>query len=330
MKRNIWILYWDGQAKGLNYGWWIYRDAVKKGLSKIVSPPKWMLNEMVVDWHDSVIRESSCVDLAWYPVYLFEKRIKKQEDYVILINEYHPCLKNIAFLECLNKKRNVRLVLTVRNMMKNKKNPMAGHISLENAKKYFDLIVTVEPKDARLFDLCYNPNPFDNMYRNKSFPIKWDICFCGANKGRFSLLKDICKRLERNNLNYDFRIVGEGRESKKKGMYYVEWQPYPEIVKQDLQSNCVLEIVQQGQGGFTLRTQEAICCNKKLLTNNKEILNSPYYDKRFIRVFESVDDIDVDFIKEREEVQYNYDNGFSSVVFIEFILDKLNGLLPNM
>ena len=81
--------------------------------------------------------------------------------------------------------------------------------------------------------------------------------------------------------------------------------------------------MQPGQNGFTLRMQEAISCNRKLLTNNLLAKESKYYDERYIQIFEKVEDIDFTFVKERIPVNYNYKGEFSSCTFLRNIDRKL-------
>ena len=43
------------------------------------------------------------------------------------------------------------------------------------------------------------------------------------------------------------------------------------------ESRCILEIVKNGQVGFTMRTMEALFFERKLITNNLEILEADFY-----------------------------------------------------
>ena len=69
----------------------------------------------------------------------------------------------------------------------------------------------------------------------------------------------------------------------------------------------------------SLRYFEAIVYNKKLLTNNPEVVELPYYDERYMRVFESIEDIDVDWVKAIEKIDYKYKGEFSPLGIIEYI-----------
>lgn len=92
---------------------------------------------------------------------------------------------------------------------------------------------------------------------------------------------------------------------------------YEETLQEVQYANCILEIVQEGQYGISWRTVEAFTYNKKLLTNNEGIKNNPFYNSEYIHVFNKVDDIDFDWVKEIIPVDYHYHNEYSPIEFIQ-------------
>ena len=83
-----------------------------------------------------------------------------------------------------------------------------------------------------------------------------------------------------------------------------------------MKANVLLEIVIPGVGaGATLRYYEAVMYGKKLLTNNPTVKELSFYDERFIRYFEKPEDIDLEWVKAREKVDYNYTGEFSTANF---------------
>ena len=78
---------------------------------------------------------------------------------------------------------------------------------------------------------------------------------------------------------------------------------------------------------MTLRTVEALCFKKKLLTNNSTIKDMPFYDPRFIQIFskDALDQIDMEFLKRREKVSYQYDNEYSPIVFCKRVQEDYEG-----
>lgn len=98
------------------------------------------------------------------------------------------------------------------------------------------------------------------------------------------------------------------------------WLPYEQVLRESLAANCILEIVRPEQLGLTLRAYEAVCYNRKLLTNNKAILDFEFYNPRFMQYFEKVEDIDWDWVKEETEVDYHYNGEFSPLRLLEDII----------
>lgn len=321
-KRKMIILYWNFRKKGFDYGWWIYQAAIEKKIAVMITPPELLQNRKSILFHQIHCKGNFPLKKFWYFIYTYKLKLSTKEKYTILINDQHPCLCNLKFLDYLKSKYNVKLVLTVRNLIKNKNNPKIANIPIKKLKQIFDLIVTDEPNDTDIFGFEYFPDPFDNMYKRENIEIKNDICFCGGDKKRLRLLKEIYNEGKKQGIKCDFKIV-EGQKSNIQGIQFVPWQPYPDVVKQDLQANCILEILQPGQNGFTLRMQEAISCNRKLLTNNLEAKKNKYYDERYIQIFDKIDDIDFSFVKEKIPVNYHYKGEFSSCTFLHNIERKL-------
>lgn len=81
----------------------------------------------------------------------------------------------------------------------------------------------------------------------------------------------------------------------------------------------ILEVVQKGQKAQTARYYEAVCANKKLLTNNHYIKELPFYDERYMKVFDDFSNIDIEWIKRREKIAYGYNGEFSPVKILDVI-----------
>lgn len=313
MCREYIFFLWNYTGKKTDYSYVIMHDAVKKNYLKIHMGPSFLRDE---DWAD--LHRRLCNTLGWalYPLYL-PKYINRKKKYVFLFNEFHPCLLNFKFIRWLKKRYDVKLVLVLRNMIKNKSHPSVDGIELNKIKQVFDLIVTDEEEDADLYNLLFLPDSFSLIYRKKP-RIRDDVCFIGLDKGRSKLLKEIAQKAKENDVHCNIKIVG-----KSSAKTALDYQPYTEILKADMQANCILEILQPGQDSYTLRFQEAICLNKKLLTNNKNVKKEKYFNPEYIQIFEKAEDIDWDFVKKRIEVDYKYEGEYSPVLFLKKIQEEL-------
>ena len=66
-----------------------------------------------------------------------------------------------------------------------------------------------------------------------------------------------------------------------------------------------MDAIQGNSTGLTIKTCEAVCYDKKLITTNKHVIEYPFYDPRYIRIIESPDDIDEAFFSKNREVRYS-------------------------
>lgn len=157
-----------------------------------------------------------------------------------------------------------------------------------------------------------------------------DLYFVGANKaGRNEIVAQIHERCIAAGVRTDFNCIdypGNPRKSyggNGEGIRFWKREiPYEEVLGHVLSANCILEVVGKGQKVQTARYYEAVCYNKKLLTNNPSVKDLSFYDSRYMRYFETVDDIDVSWVKEKVPIDYHYAGEFSPL----HILDKLDSM----
>ncbi len=117
---------------------------------------------------------------------------------------------------------------------------------------------------------------------------RYDIYFVGHDKGRKNKIQSFVKTAESLNLKCQIDLVSK----------YSAKIPYETVRKRISRSRAILEFNQPGQIGYTLRAMEALFLEKKLITENKEIMNEPFYNKDNIFIL-NVDEINTleDFIR---------------------------------
>ncbi|MGN1131303.1 MAG: hypothetical protein ACI4RL_00240 [Ruminococcus sp.] len=228
------------------------------------------------------------------------------------ISEYSPEL-----IRKLGKKKNIELVLYFSD-------PVDAFVA-QKAKKIaqqvsFKHIFSFDPDDCKKYNYTY----INALYSKKEFEkvdeISNDLYFVGENKGRLPILNTIYDNAKKNNASPYFRIQRvPDEECDRKDIIYNKRIPYLATLEELQYANCILDIVQEGQSGVTLRYYEAICYNKKLLTNSTTVKSMPYYNPKYMQVFRNVEDIDWDWVKDDSPVDYEYKNDFSPVRFIEKI-----------
>lgn len=138
----------------------------------------------------------------------------------------------------------------------------------------------------------------------------YNFCFCGYNKHRASQLLSLASIFKKNGLNYKFYIREWGIKNYFNSLLIKSLRPYVSLFETDYRSylklvaktDCLIEIVQKGQEGLTMRTMESLFYEKKLLTNNVNILKYEFYDHANIFVL-GIDNLD--YLKDWLSIPYN-------------------------
>lgn len=143
-------------------------------------------------------------------------------------------------------------------------------------KKQNKPIFTFDKEDSLALGLRFIPQmyPFrliDKEKRKMKVPdIKYDCFYLGKqyDKDREQLVTELEKILANNGITSRFYLV-DGKETK-----YIS---YKENIAYVLSSRCIIEFVMKGQSGLTIRTMESLAYEKKLITNNKHIIDYDFY-----------------------------------------------------
>lgn len=135
------------------------------------------------------------------------------------------------------------------------------------------MLCSFDPEDSKKYNIrfidtyYFNNNDFTNKILSDLFYVG------GVRPGRKELLEDI-KKITNYKYRYNFNLIE-----------FNDFQPgipYSEIVNFIKETKVIIDLNRDGQNGLTLRPLEAIFYKKKLITNNKNIINFPFYKKNNI------------------------------------------------
>lgn len=238
----------------------------------------------------------------WFDYLIKKAAIENDKDNVIIIFDIPLWIENLVYIR--RKYDKTKIVFWYWNTVNNEK-------EFEFIKKNCDSIFTFDKKDAEKYNLKYNPQFYwfekngSKTGENKCCEI--DLYFVGLNKNRLPLLEKIYLDCKSKNLKTKFYVM---RDDKSQNSEYIQLQKkrisYKEVIKDIKNSKCILDITKEGQKGLTLRVLEALFLKKKLITNNKDLINYDFYNKNNIYILNENGDnseIDVEFINgEYEEV----------------------------
>lgn len=121
-----------------------------------------------------------------------------------------------------------------------------------------------------------------------------EVLFIGVDKQRADKLNRLAAQLEKEGVGYDFRIIFDrhskpGRFPRLDACRLLNPIPYSKVLQLSLRTNCLLDILQPGQNGLTMRALEALFFGKKLITDNIRIKEEPFYNASNIYVIDDPD-----------------------------------------
>lgn len=193
-------------------------------------------------------------------------------------------------------------------------------VALRRYEKYYhiDKTYSFDPHDCKMYDIVFF-DIYSSLSYEMSSPEGKGVFYIGncRTEKRLQTLNQIYDRLSEK-INCDFRIVGVSDPSKvHKGIECNHPLSYKEVLDCISGTDCILEIMNEDQQGSTLRGKEAICFNKKLLTNNPDIVNNQYYDPQYIHFFSKVEEIDLNWLDREIKVDYGYRGEYSPRAFFQ-------------
>ncbi|MCH3997036.1 MAG: hypothetical protein LKE67_05615 [Lactobacillus amylovorus] len=230
-------------------------------------------------------------------------------------NEY--TLKNIK-----NKHPNVTFVLYFVDSIFQCKDTNAVKLAKTGI---FDLVYTYSKSDAKKYGYLYYPTPYSKLNNSPQNIIK-GVYFCGTEKGRTELLKDIAAQCRKLGVTYNFDVEGNPNNSNK---YFKiregNIEKYVDVVKNTISYNCILDLTQKSldgsKPGLSLRVYEALVYDRVLITNNPLIKEFKYYNPKTMHYIENASDIKKEWIFNK--VKNNYHNQFSPLNFAKDIEKRL-------
>lgn len=106
--------------------------------------------------------------------------------------------------------------------------------------------------------------------------IEQDVYFIGKEKNRLRDILDVVQQLKEKNIDVKCEILSNNL-SVPENLRIDAPRTYNEIIEEIKKSKCILDIGITEQSGITLRVLEALFYQKKLITNNINVLKLPFY-----------------------------------------------------
>ncbi len=168
-------------------------------------------------------------------------------------------------------------------------NPVCADIHPDKVRGYDAEIYSFDPEDCKNYNMKYITPYYFSTFKLPHNKIANDIYFVGADKGRLNALLDLRKTFGDQGLKVDYRITKSSKSTEAGNYTYQPGIPYHQVLEEISSCRAILDYVQTGQTGLTLRPMEALFHKKKLITNDVNVCNYDFYNKNNIFVIDKDD-----------------------------------------
>lgn len=146
---------------------------------------------------------------------------------------------------------------------------------------------TFDDGDAERYHLKLNPQYFEWRGDTLSGDHETDLCFVGFDKGRYGKLKELKEYCRGNGFSYLFRLIRDGSsiyDDSDIDLFSDGMMDYTQLLSYEQHSHAIVDLVREGQTGYTLRSIEAVAFDKKIITNNVHNRNSQFYSPEAVYI----------------------------------------------
>ena len=259
--------------------------------------------------------------------FLFKSKFNNDHPICFVFTERVLFLYNYGFIDFLRSSYpNAKIVCFLQDLV-----ATVDNIHPDSIFKEFDLSITYDKRDAEKYNILYHPTPYSFYpFKEKKKLQPSDVFFVGRAKNRLNDIIKCYEKLTHMGLSCDFHIMDVDPKNQKYSevIHYNNRLTYKENLQHVKNTKCILEIMQKGATGYSLRTWEAIFYDKLLLTNNKTINQAPFYNNKYIAIYESSKDFDDRFhVNSKMKINYNYKEKLNPKCFLDFIESNLKNKL---
>lgn len=210
-----------------------------------------------------------------------------------------------------------------------KVHPLRKEVLANREKYHIDLIVSFDRKEAVRYDMLHSPLPYSLMEGIRTGrENEYDVCFIGRAKCRYQKILEAYDYFTGKGLSCCFFVITEGEklsEIRKGIRYFRHAISYRSFLEYESRSRCILEIVQEGSSGYTSRVPEAVFLEKKLISDNTELLRDSLYGSGKIFVYTEIEELDPELLLKEDGRTYRQSDRdiFDVNWFLSFIGTEL-------
>lgn len=244
-------------------------------------------------------------------------------NYVVIFNSALLQYYSREYFKRLKRKHpSIRYILYIIDPM-----PEGLWKEIEDALEVFERVFTIHPYNCKKYGFGYLPYIYTRCQEKSVLEAvpETTLFFCGVSGSyRQKIISEVVKACDEHQIEFDFWLKPFGNDAIIHPQVHYSEMTYAENVQRVEYSKCILEIMHEGFVGITQRYLEAIIYNKRLITNNREIKELPYYDSKYMLYFEKVEEIDWNWLKQEVKVDYHYQGDFEPHIWKKNLMKLMN------
>lgn len=189
----------------------------------------------------------------------------------------------------------------------------------DSVKKIGYDVWSFDRSDCRKYNMKFNPQLYcPSWYKDiRKDNVCYDISFVGRDKnGRMGQIEELVDRFGRNDYRWNLYFTAHHWYYALSSRKYRRYLSLKEMLAEEMKSRIILDFSLASQDSVTLRTFDALCNDRKLITNIKAIKKEPFYSRDNVFVIdEDPDEEFPDFVQKEFHpidqevlVQRNFEN----------------------
>ncbi len=252
--------------------------------------------------HSSLLNKYFNIPLKniWYS-YLIPAQIAKDDDVCFIFNSSRVSNIDFSFYNYLRAHYKCKLVLQLWNPIDWDRGKVKYDI--EEMKNIMDMVCTYNVLDAQKYKVTLYPYILFQLKNIIVKPFKdrhTDVLFIGQDKGRMQYIENLYRSLASRGLRCDFYIINPLRECQVDEIHICEWISYLDLIKKTEDTKCIVNILQAGAEGITIRDIEAYNYGCYMITNNPlHELNDIFHAEQLVNI-DNISDNIIQQIKNRK------------------------------
>lgn len=161
---------------------------------------------------------------------------------------------------------------------------------VDQIKLYYDKVYSFDKRDAQKYGFDYSYLIYDKIVEEEDLKNESDVFLVAQAKDRLADLLAVYDLCVDEGLITDFCINRIPEDQLplvgNRNIQINTVLPYENVVDRLRKSKCIVDIMQKGSVGITLNIVEAVTFGIKAISNNRELVNEPFYDPSRILILQ--------------------------------------------